>query len=74
MTHHLGEVNAIHPFREGNGRTQRVFFEQLAKDAGFRIEWQRMNPGRNVEASVAIMRGNAEPMRAMLDDLIPEDR
>jgi hypothetical protein len=51
-----------------------VFFEQLAKDAGFRIEWQRMNPERNVEASVTIMRGNAEPMRAMLDDLIPEDR
>jgi len=29
----------IHPFREGNGRTQRILFNQLAADAGFAIEW-----------------------------------
>lgn len=71
LTYYFGEVNAIHPFREGNGRTQRVFFEQLAHDAGYRIEWQRMDPAQNVEASAAIMQGNSEPMRAMLDHLIP---
>jgi cell filamentation protein len=26
----LGEINAIHPFREGNGRTQREFISELA--------------------------------------------
>jgi len=31
--YYLGEVNAVHPFCEGNGRTQRAFFEQLARDA-----------------------------------------
>ena len=35
LTHYLGEINAVHPFREGNGRAQRAFFEQLAADAGF---------------------------------------
>jgi fido (protein-threonine AMPylation protein) len=35
LTYFLGEVNAIHPFREGNGRAQRAFFEQLAGEAGF---------------------------------------
>jgi cell filamentation protein len=30
LTYHIGEVNAIHPFREGNGRAQRAFFEQLS--------------------------------------------
>lgn len=33
--HYLGEINALHPFREGNGRTQRVFIEQLAYQAGY---------------------------------------
>jgi cell filamentation protein len=28
LTYYLGEVNAVHPFREGNGRAQRAFFEQ----------------------------------------------
>ena len=30
----LADVNALHPFREGNGRAQRAFFSQLAYDAG----------------------------------------
>jgi len=36
---HWGEVNALHPFREGNTRTQRVFFEQLAFVAGWSVDW-----------------------------------
>jgi len=42
LTHYLGEVNALHPFREGNGRAQRAFFEQLASDAGFLLDCARL--------------------------------
>jgi cell filamentation protein len=70
LAHYLGEVNALHPFREGNGRAQRAFFGQLARDAGFTLSWQHLDPARNVEASAAIMRGDPEPMREMLDALI----
>ena len=70
LAHYLGEVNALHPFREGNGRAQRAFFGHLARDAGFRLAWQHLDPLRNVEASVAIMRGDPEPMREMLDALV----
>ena len=70
LAHYLGEVNALHPFREGNGRAQRASFGQLARDAGFTLSWQHLDPARNVEASAAIMRGDPEPMREMLDALI----
>ena len=30
LAYYLGEINMLHPFREGNGRTQRAFIEQLA--------------------------------------------
>ena len=70
VAYHLGEVNAVHPFREGNGRTQRAFFEQLAADAGNTLAWQRLDAVRNINASAAIMRGDPEPMRKMLDELI----
>jgi fido (protein-threonine AMPylation protein) len=40
----LADVNALHPFREGNGRAQRAFFSQLAHDAGHHIDWVRMDP------------------------------
>ncbi|SRR6266536_5740165 len=70
LAHYLGEVNALHPFREGNGRAQRAFFGQLARNAGFTLAWQHLDPVRNVDASAAIMRGDPEPMREMLDALL----
>jgi cell filamentation protein len=66
----LADVNALHPFREDNGRTQRAFFSQLAHDAGHHIDWVRMEPTRNVTASAAAHRGDIAPLRAMLDQLV----
>ena len=73
LAYYLGEVNALHPFREGNGRAQRAFFGQFARDAGFTLAWQHLDPVRNVEASAAIMRGDPESMREMLDALVRDD-
>jgi len=73
LAYYLGEVNALHPFREGNGRAQRAFFGQLARGAGFTLAWQHLDPVRNVDASAAIMRGDPEPMREMLDALVRDD-
>jgi cell filamentation protein len=50
--YYLGELNAIHPFREGNGRTQREFIRQLAAEAGHRINWSRVTRQQMVEASI----------------------
>jgi cell filamentation protein len=72
LTYYRGEVNAIHPFREGNGRAQRAFFEQLASDAGFILDWQHLDAGRNIAASAAIMRGDPTLMGKMLDELVRE--
>jgi cell filamentation protein len=72
LTCYLGEINAIHPFREGNGRAQRAFFEQLASDAGFILDWQHLDADRNVAASAAIMRGDPALMRKMLDEFVRE--
>jgi len=72
LTYYLGEINAIHPFREGNARAQRAFFEQLADDAGFILDWQHLDADRNIAASAAIMHGDPVPMRKMLGELIRE--
>src|SRR5665213_372096 len=36
----LGELNAAHPFREGNGGTQREFLRALGLKAGYYIDWR----------------------------------
>ena len=66
----LADVNALHPFREGNGRTQRAYVSQLAHDAGHHIDWIRMDPAQNTAASVAAHRGNLDPLQAMLNDIV----
>ncbi len=40
-----GEVNVIHSFREGNTRSQFVFYSQLAEQAGYRIDTVAFAPG-----------------------------
>ncbi len=48
----LGEINAIHPFREGNGRTQREFLRQIALKAGHKLSWASLDENRNTAASI----------------------
>jgi cell filamentation protein len=49
--YYLGEVNAIHPFREGNGRTQREFIRQLAGRNGYALDWSRVSREQMIDAS-----------------------
>jgi cell filamentation protein len=50
-THFLAELNAIHPFREGNGRAQLSFLVVLAERAGHPLQpaaaRSEGNPGRD---------------------------
>lgn len=36
LAYHHDQLNCVHPFREGNGRTQRVFWNRVARDAAWR--------------------------------------
>lgn len=44
-------LNHLHPFREGNGRTLRVFLSTLAAHAGYRLDWSRISRADNLAAS-----------------------
>ncbi|HEY0811823.1 MAG TPA: Fic family protein [Pseudonocardia sp.] len=64
------DLNALHPFRDGNGRTQRAFLGQLARDAGHPIRWVGLDAEENTVASKAAQEGENEALRAMLDRLV----
>ena len=70
LTALLAEVNALHPFREGNGRTQRAFLSQLARDARFRLHWETVDRDANIDAARAAADGDLAPMRALLDPVV----
>jgi cell filamentation protein len=67
----LTDIDALHPFREGNGRTQRAFVAQLARDAGYRVRWADLDRETNATASAAAhRRGDTTLLRAMLERLV----
>lgn len=70
LTYYYAEINAVHPFREGNGRAQRAFLGQIAKAAGYPIAWARLDPERNVHAARESHRGNSSFLREMLGALL----
>lgn len=45
------ELNALHPFREGNGRTIRLFLDLLAVQSGYKpIDWKKVSHKMYIEA------------------------
>jgi cell filamentation protein len=72
LAHYYAEINAVHPFREGNGRTQRAFLGQIAAGAGHPVDWTGLDPDSNIQASRESHRGNNEPLRKLLDGLIAD--
>ncbi|WP_125582085.1 Fic/DOC family protein [Levilactobacillus cerevisiae] len=47
------EMNMFHPFREGNGRTLRVFTEVLAREKGFQLDFTQEHQEAYMAASIA---------------------
>lgn len=68
--HFLATLNAIHPFREGNGRAQTVFLALLADRAGHPLELTRLVPGNFLAAMIASFGGDEAPLAAELQKLI----
>lgn len=70
IAYFYGEYNAIHPFREGNGRALRTFLRLYALKFGYDIDWSRMNPDENIRASKESVKRNLKPLEVMLGRLI----
>jgi len=60
----MGDVNYVHPFREGNGRTQLQYPEQWAMQAGHPVDLTRITPNNWIEASRYSHVGDYGPMAA----------
>lgn len=58
----LGDVNHVHPFREGNGRAQLEYLRQLAAQAGHGLDASRIDASGWHAASRAAHLGDYRPM------------
>ena len=68
---HLCELNAIHPFREGNGRTMRAFLEVAGRRAGHAIHVEHIEVAAWVAASrESFASGNSASMRIVVGAIV----
>lgn len=68
--HFLAELNAIHPFREGNGRTQLSFLTLLAERAGHPLELDRLDPKTILDATIESFGGSEESLANVIGELV----
>ncbi len=66
--HYLGEINALHPFREGNGRAQRAFIGHLARAAGYEIEWSHISREAMTKGSIESFYGDSVRLAGLIRD------
>lgn len=52
LAFYTSEINAYHPFREGNGRSTREFVRCLAKEAGYTINYSQIDKTELYQALV----------------------
>jgi cell filamentation protein len=70
LAYFMGEVNALHPFREGNGRTCREFFRELSLCAGYVLDWGNADKDDLLVADVAAFERDYAPLAAILDAIV----
>jgi cell filamentation protein len=70
LAYYMGEINALHPFREGNGRTQRLYFKQLCSKAGYEIEFRKTQKDTLVKADIAAFNKEYEPLIKVLESIV----
>ena len=70
MAYYMGEVNALHPFREGNGRTLREFFRQLSINANFILDFSKTDNKELLLADIEAFNGKYDKLLKILDKAI----
>ena len=61
-------TNMLHPFREGNGRTQRAFLAQLIRNAGYDINWAEVDGDLLMIATIQAAQGVTDLLRSVFQE------
>lgn len=67
---HWGDMTSLHPFVDGNSRTQRVYIDQLARQAGWEIDWRAASPDAIQAARNFAYVDGGQILRDVLDPLV----
>ncbi len=64
--HYMGELLAVHPYREGNGRSTRAFINEVARESGRWIEWNAVGRQAMTSASRLAFDGDSGALSKLI--------
>lgn len=67
LAHYYCELNVVHPFRDGNGRAQRLLFELISINAGYALRWEPIGCAEWLDANIAAYNCRLQPLTDLLD-------
>lgn len=70
LAYYASELNALHPFREGNGRTTRLFLLLMAKNAGYLIDYSLASRRAILYADTTAFAGDLAPLRDLYRQIV----
>ncbi len=70
--HFLSELNVVHAFREGNGRTQLSFLSLLGDQAGHTLDLTKLKPKAMLTAVIASFDGDESLLQKLIGELIAD--
>jgi cell filamentation protein len=72
LAHYYCELNIIHPFRDGNGRTQRLMFEIICINVGYEVDWNSIERSEWITANIAAYHGQLGTLAQLFNRAITE--
>jgi cell filamentation protein len=66
LAHYLSEINVLHPFREGNGRVQRIFISQLSYAAGYQLDYSDLEQDQIYQAMESAFHGEESNLAGLI--------
>lgn len=69
LSYYLAELNVLHPFREGNGRTIREFIRELAYKNGYLLDLQNTTPEKIFNACIKSVYDTSDLEKILFDCL-----
>jgi len=71
LAYHYEKINYIHPFREGNGRVQRIMWNRISLEAGWQLDWRPVHGEENhLAARVGSDEQDLGPLIRMFDKVV----
>ncbi|WP_036770771.1 putative adenosine monophosphate-protein transferase Fic [Photorhabdus australis] len=67
---YYAELNVIHPFREGNGRTQRLLFEYIVINYGYNISFESVDAKQWIMANISAYQCNYQPLIRIFENCV----